>query len=282
MLAIIKAFRLGKVLSILLGVLTTSIYAFGTVTYLQDRAIQLRVGLGLISIFLLTCAGYLMNDYYDIKSDSINRPQRIPLKELVSEKNIKRLFIGFFLIGLISALWVNLKFFSLIILDLAILVFYNVYSKRLYLFKAVIVSLLVVSIYPLSLALTSGGYPSLRRDSLFVFPIWLFLIILAYEIVEDIVGMQGDKEEGGNTLPIVIGGKKARNRAIFIALLSTPIAFFPYFKGMCGVVYLIGALLTLPIFIGSMFFKEKTLSIGLLFYVRTITFFSLVDIVLVK
>ncbi len=183
MLAIIKAFRLGKVLSILLGVLTISIYAFGTVSYLQDRVIQLRVGLGLISIFLLTCAGYLMNDYYDIKNDSINRPQRIPLKELISEKNIKRLFIGFFLVGLIAALWVNLKFFSIIILDLVILVFYNVYSKRLSLFKAVIVSLLVVSIYPLSLALTSGGYPSLRRDSLFIFPMWLFLIILAYEIV---------------------------------------------------------------------------------------------------
>jgi 4-hydroxybenzoate polyprenyltransferase len=115
-----------------------------------------------------------------------------------------------------------------------------------------------------------------------IFPIWLFLIILAYEIVEDIVGMQGDKEEGGNTLPIVIGAKKARNLAILIALISTPIAFIPYFKGMCAIVYLIGALVSLPIFIGSMFFKEKTLSIGLLFYVRAITFFSLVDIVLVK
>ncbi len=282
MLAIIKAFRLGKVLSILLGVLTISIYAFGTVSYLQDRAIQLRMGLGLISVFLLTSAGYLMNDYYDIKSDAINRPKRIPLRKLLSENNLKMLFIGFFLAGLISALFVNSKFFSIIILDLAILVFYNLYSKRLYLLKAVVVSLLVVSIYPLSLALVSGGYASLRRDSLFIFPVWLFLIILAYEIVEDIVGMQGDKEGGGNTLPIVIGAKKARNLAIFIALISTPIAFFPYFKGMCGVVYLIGALLTLPIFIGSMFFKEKVLSAGLLFYVRAIAFFSLVDIILVK
>jgi 4-hydroxybenzoate polyprenyltransferase len=94
--------------------------------------------------------------------------------------------------------------------------------------------------------------------------------------------MQGDKEEGGNTLPIVIGAKKARNLAVLIALISTPIAFIPYFKGMCAIVYLIGALVSLPIFIGSMFFKEKTLSIGLLFFVRAITFFSLVDIVLVK
>jgi 4-hydroxybenzoate polyprenyltransferase len=282
MLAILKTFRLGKVLSILLGVLTISIYAFGSIGYLHDRATQLRVSLGLISIFFLTCAGYLMNDYYDIESDTINRPQRIPLKKLISEKNIKGLFISFFLVGLVVALFVNLNFFSIIILDLAILVFYNLYSKRLYLLKNVIVSLVVVSIYPLSFALTAGGLPSLRRDSLFIFPIWLFLIILAYEIVEDIVGMQGDKEEGGNTLPIMIGAKKAKNLAILIALLSTPIAFIPYFKGMCGTVYLIGALLTLPIFIGSMFFKEKTVSIGLLLYVRAITFFSLVDIILIK
>lgn len=282
MLAILKAFRLGKVLSILLGVLTISIYAFGSIDYLYERATQLRVSLGLISIFFLTCAGYLMNDYCDIKSDTINRPQRIPLKKLISEKNTKGLFISFFLVGLIVALFVNLNFFNIIILDLVILVFYNLYSKRLYLLKNLIVSLIVVSIYPLSFALTSGGVPSLRRDSLFIFPIWLFLIILAYEIVEDIVGMQGDKEKGGNTLPIMIGAKKARNLAILIALLSTPIAFIPYFKGMCGTIYLMGALLTLPIFIGSMFFKEKIVSMGLLFYIRAITFFSLVDIILIK
>lgn len=282
MFDLLRILRLGKALSILLGVFTISIYALGSVELLQNTANLSNLTWGLISLFFLMSAGYLMNDYCDLKYDLVNKPWKVIVPKVLAEKSIRLLFVIFFLVGLIAALFVNLWFFSIIIVDILVLVLYNLFSKRLFYLKSVVVSLLVISIYPLSFAITSGGVPSLRKDSLFIFPIWLFFMILAYELVEDILDIKGDEAGGGNTIPIKIGPKKTRSLAIIFALLSTPIAFVPFYYGMCGKVYFFGALLSLPLFVGSMFFKEIVLSKGLLFYVRAITLSSLVDIILVK
>lgn len=282
MVNLLKTFRLGKVLSILLGVFTISIYALGSVELLQDVSNLSNLIWGLVSLFFIVSAGYFMNDYCDLKYDLVNRPWKAMISKARAEKNVKLLFVTFFFIGLLAALLVNLWFFLIIVADLIVLVLYNLFSKKLFYLKGAVVSLLVVSIYPLSFAITSGGISSLRRDALFIFPIWLFFMILAYELVEDILDIKGDKAGGGSTIPIKIGSKRTRRLAIVIALLATPIAFVPFYYGMCGKVYLIGALLSLPLFVGSMFFKELILSKGLLFYVRAITVSSLVDIILLK
>src|SRR3989338_1143799 len=114
-------------------------------------------------------------------------------------------------------------------------------------FKSIIVALLVVSIYPLAFAITAGGNPSLRRDSLFIFPIWLFFATLAYEIIQDSIDIRGDSEGGAKTLPMIIGAKKARNLATGCVILAIPVSFIPFYYGMCGKVYLIGALISLSV-----------------------------------
>jgi len=43
--------------------------------YLFDPILILIV----ISTLFVAAAGYIINDYYDIKSDYLNRPQRVPL-----------------------------------------------------------------------------------------------------------------------------------------------------------------------------------------------------------
>lgn len=282
MINVLRTFRLGKVLSILLGVFTISVYALGSIDLLKDAVNLSNLVWALISLFFLVTAGYLMNDYCDSKYDLVNKPWKALIGKEFTEKKMKLIFLVFFSIGLMAALFVNIWFFLLILIDLAVLVLYNLFSKRLFYLKSAIVSLLVVSIYPLSFAITSGGIPSLRRESLFIFPIWLFFMIVAYELVEDILDIEGDKLGGGNTIPIKFGSRKTRSLAIIFSLVSVPIAFIPFYYGMCGKVYLIGALITLPLLIGSMFFKEAVFSKGLLFYVRAVTLSSLVDIIVVK
>lgn len=282
MFNLLKIFRLGKVLSILFGVFTISVYALGSVELLKDTAILSNLAWGLVSLFFLVTAGYLMNDYCDLRYDLVNKPWKLSIGKRFTKKNIRLLFLIFFSIGLMAALLVNLWFFLLVIADLMILVLYNFFSKRLFYLKNIVVALLVVSIYPLSLIITSGGVPSLRRESLFIFPVWLFFMIVAYELVEDILDIKGDKLGGGNTIPIKFGSKKTRSLAIMLGLLSTPIVFIPFYYGMCGKIYFVGVLISLPLFIGSMFFKERVFSKGLLFYVGAVMLSSFVDIVVVK
>lgn len=282
MFRILKVFRLGKVFSILLGVFTISLYAYGSIDFLHDQTNVLKMTFALTSLFFLLCAGYLMNDYCDLEYDLINKPQNIYVTKVISKKNAKRISLILFLTGLITAAGVNFYFFSIIILDMVILAFYNLYSKKLSVLKSLIVTSLIISIYPLSFALTSGGNPSLHRDSLFIFPVWLFFVVMSYELSQDILDIKGDKAKGGNTLPIVIGIKKTRDLATISALISVPIVFLPFYYGMCGKMYLIGTLIALTVFVGSLFFKEIIFSKGLLFYIRAITISSLIDIIVLK
>lgn len=282
MVKILRIFRLGKVFSILLGVFTISVYAYGSFEFLQNGANIMSMMIGLASLFFLICAGYLMNDYCDLAYDLINRPQTVLITKVITKENAKQISFIIFGIGIILALLVNVWFFLLIILDTTILVLYNLYSKRLFYIKNVVISLLVVSIYPLSIALTSGGNPSLRRDSLFIFPVWLFLIVMSYEFSQDILDVEGDSVKGGNTLPTVIGVKKTRTMATVLAVFSIPIVFIPFYYGMCGKAYLMGVLMTLPVFVVSIFSKEARFSKGSLFFIRAITISSLIDIIILK
>lgn len=277
--ALLKSFRIIKVLAILFGVFTISIYACGSLASLQDKNNWFNLICGLISLFFLVSAGYLMNNYCDLKYDSANNPSDTAISKLIEPKTIRIIFIIFFIIGPIVALLVGIWFFLIIMADLIVLVFYNIFSKKLSYLKDIIIALLVISIYPLSFAITSGGMLSLRRDSLFIFPAWLFLMILAYELVEDILDIKGDQAGGGSTIPIKIGAKKTRTLAVIAALVSVPIAFIPFYYGMCGKSYFAGALISLPLLIGSMFLSDSVFSKGMLFYVMAITASSFFDII---
>ncbi|MGA1796354.1 MAG: UbiA family prenyltransferase [bacterium] len=278
MFRILKVFRLGKAFSILLGVFTISLYAYGSFDVLRDSAVSLTIALGIASLFLLICAGYMMNDCCDLGYDIINNPRRVLINSAISKRGAQWMYRMLFLMGLLIAAIVNAWFFGLIMLDTLAVYFYNLYSKRLAYIKDILVSLLVVSIYPLSFALTSGGTPSPRRDSLFIFPIWLFLMVMSYELSQDILDIHGDRSGGGNTLPSLIGIIETRRLATILALVSIPIACAPFCLGMCGMVYLIGFVITLPVFVVSLFFSDRLFSHGVLFFIRAITLASLIDL----
>ncbi|MFH1260061.1 MAG: UbiA family prenyltransferase [Elusimicrobiota bacterium] len=278
----VDSLRLGKIFSILLGIITISLYSYGSVHSLTVESILLNLIISLASLFFLLSAGYLMNDYCDIQYDLINKPEKVYLTRFVSRKLARYISGIFFVVGLLIAAAVNRYFFIWYIFDTLGLIFYNLQGKKFYYLKSVLVSLLVVSIYPLSLALTSNGFDSPRRDSLLIFPFWLFLTIFAFELMQDIKDFAGDQMYQAKTLPVKIGIFKTRNLATISALAAIPVAFLPYYFGQCGGIYLWGYLLVTPILIGTMFLNNKIFSCGLFFSILGITVASLFDIMVIK
>ncbi|MGA1825101.1 MAG: UbiA family prenyltransferase [bacterium] len=279
MVEILKIFRLDKVFSILFGVFTISVYSYGSVSFLKNPSHALNLTVSLFSLLFLMSGGYAMNDYCDYEYDLINHPQTLLVNRILSRKKIKFIFLILFVLGLILALNVNRYFFMMIVFNTLMLLFYNLFSKRLYYFKSIIIAFIVVTIYPLSIALTLGGNPSLRRDSLSIFPFWLFCIIISYELSQDIIDIKGDIKGGGRTLPMKIGVKNTKYLATLFGLLSIPIVLIPYFHHMCGIVYFTGLVITLPFYVISIFSEEKKFSTGSLWFVRIVTLISFIDII---
>lgn len=270
---------LGKIFSILSGIFIISAYARGPAGGLLSGP-QLTVFLkGGVSLFFILSAGYLMNDLCDLEYDGVNRPgagfaARLPRGPAVAA--VAALFAA----GLVTALFVNWWFAAVALPLIAALALYNLYSKRLGVFKEAAISLIVVSIYPLSLALTSGGAPSPRRDSLYIFPVWFFLEIMAYEIMRDVIDLPGDRAGRGSTLPLRIGPARARRLAAGLALAGIPVSLLPYLLGMCGPVYLGGAIAAAGCLAAGLFMKDSVLSKLIFANILLVAFSSLADLYL--
>lgn len=270
--------KFGKIFSILAGVLTISAYACGSVGALLSPPLLPAFLRGFTSLFFILCAGYLMNDLCDAEYDRFNRPGNAVIGKRLPARFAGRAVTALFAAGIVCAFFVN-PWFPAVILPLsAALALYNLYSKRLGIFKEAAISLIVVSIYPLSLTLTSGGNSSPRRDSLYIFPLWFFLNIMAYEIMRDVIDSPGDRAGRGTTLPLEIGEVKARRAAVLLALAGIPVSLLPYLLGMCGPVYLGGAAAAALLLAAGTAMRSSGLSAALFINILLVAFSSLADL----
>src|SRR6185437_4451727 len=177
------------------------------------------------SSVLIAAAGYIINDYFDLNIDRVNKPKR-----LVVDRIIKRrwtilwhwILSG---LGLLLSLYVSWRLRNPLIalanLSCVILLyFYSTTFKRKLLIGNVIISLLtawvILVLYVAEFRLTALGdaHYQLLFSSLFKFAIvyssFAFLLSLIREVVKDIEDMDGDMKYGCRTMPIVWGVNVAK------------------------------------------------------------------------
>ncbi len=190
-----------------------------------------------LSIILITAAGYIVNDIYDIKADEINKQHKVFIGVLISKKTAWISyylfnFIGLVLGGYLSLLFNNLFGFCIFIISPILLFFYSTHMKRLLFVGNIIVSLLIalsVLIIPVfelnstTIHLKDSFLNSLNLAK----PFWIvvsysffaFLATLIREIIKDIEDVDGDLKLNAKTLPIVIGRKRASRVAFFFSAI---------------------------------------------------------------
>lgn len=195
-----------------------------------------------LATVLITAAGYMINDYYDVKIDYVNRPH-----EVIVGKGIKRrvaLFLhsllNFTAIGLgylVSPKIAVINFFAAFLLW-----FYSNQLKR----EPFIGNLTVAFLTGFSVYLIAFYY---QKSELLVltYAIFAFFLNLIREIIKDIEDRQGDRKHGCRTLPIVIGFRKTKQVIFLIACgfvcsilivifkINLPIVFI-YF-GLLGIAF---------------------------------------------
>jgi 4-hydroxybenzoate polyprenyltransferase len=177
---------------------------------LQDYRLYLLV----LSTVIITAAGYMINDYYDVKIDYVNRP-----REVVVGKGIKRRVVIFlhtlFNFSAIGLGWLVSPRVALINFTAAFLLW--LYSNRLKR-EPFIGNLTVAFLTGLSVYLVAYYY---QKNELLVltYAIFAFFLNLIREIIKDIEDRPGDRKHGCRTLPIVIGFRKTK-QVIFVIAIS--------------------------------------------------------------
>ena len=208
-----------------------------------------RFGLLVLSTLCVGAAGYIINDYYDVKIDAINRPGRLVVGRVVNRRRamLAHLLLSGLGVGIAGVLSPLL---GLVTLGSAALLWgYSVRFKRM----ALVGNL---SIAMLTAALVLLPELQLRTDSnkVWVYALAAFLLTVVREIVKDIEDMRGDAQHDCRTLPIVWGVARTKWVAGFflicLMLLVAGAGFEalrngPLWLGLWLVVLVLGPLLAL-------------------------------------
>ncbi|HEX8351093.1 MAG TPA: geranylgeranylglycerol-phosphate geranylgeranyltransferase [Hymenobacter sp.] len=175
--------------------------------------LEARFGLLLLAALCVAAAGYIINDYYDVKIDAINRPDRLVVGRMVNRRQaiLAHLLLsgeGIVVAGALSPL------LGLVNLGSALLLWgYSARFKRLPLVGNLSIALLTAALVLLpELQLRTG------QSTVWVYALAAFLLTTVREIIKDVEDMRGDAQHDCRTLPIVWGIVRTKIMAGFFLL----------------------------------------------------------------
>ena len=186
-------------------------------------------------VFLVTGAGNAINDYFDIDIDRINKPERPIPSGKIGLSTALYFSLVLFASGTLLAANINMACAAIALFNSLLLIYYAHTLKRTALFGNMAVGYLTGSTF------LFGGAVFIERggvNGVFVLFLLATLATIAREIVKDIEDMEGDREDGARTLPILIGAKNAAYLASGIGLVAVMASPLPYLQSLMSMRYL--------------------------------------------
>ncbi|MHC1738098.1 MAG: geranylgeranylglycerol-phosphate geranylgeranyltransferase [Ignavibacteriaceae bacterium] len=160
---------------------------------------------------LAGAAGNVINDYYDIETDKINKPERVLPSGDLTDKGTLFLYMIMVLLSLDLALWAGWQSFLIVFISTGIIFFYSYKLKRVPLLGNIVVSFMT------GMAFIYGAIVAGNIMGGIIPAAFAFLINFIREIVKDIEDIEGDEKAGIRTFPIIRGVKPAI-RIVFITV----------------------------------------------------------------
>jgi geranylgeranylglycerol-phosphate geranylgeranyltransferase len=189
-----------------------------------------------VVVFLVTGAGNTINDYYDIEIDRINKPERPLPSGRIGKSKALYLSILLFTTGTLIAFFINHICGIIALFNSLLLIYYAAKLKRTLLLGNLSVGYLTGSTFLFGGAVfyNTGGI-----KAVFILFLLATLATVAREIVKDIEDIQGDKQDGANTLAITIGSEKASFMASAIGFIAVIASLLPYLQSLLNIRYLL-------------------------------------------
>ncbi len=236
-----------------------------------------------ISTLCIAGAGNIINDYFDVKADKINRPDKLIVTKYITKR--KAIIwhwilngIGFLIACHLSIFYHTFWYVFIHLISINALWLYSVYFKR----KFVIGNVLIASLTSLVVLLSGFHFyhvcsydlhPILEAkisipqsldhaiiywknlfldagNFIFLLCFFAFVLNLGREIVKDMEDVEGDKLLKAKTIPIVLGATSAKWIAILI-LSSVPIFYVSFLSLTIKDHHLVHLIATLPVFTAS-------------------------------
>ena len=230
-------------LNLLIILVTMYIFKLGLINlFIQNPALNnFNYFLFVSATILITAAGYIINDIYDVKTDSVN-DKKLIIGKNISKKSALNWYYILNLLSIIIIVYVSyfigkITLALIFILTIIMLWFYSKSLKSTFLLGNLLVSgiiaLSITNIYFFDILPVYNLNPSseIILKIIIVFSLFAFITNLKREIIKDVLDINGDRSIDANTLPIKLGVKSTKKIIIFLnTVLILIISFWQYFQ----------------------------------------------------
>lgn len=163
-----------------------------------------------VSTVLVAAAGYIINDYFDVKIDQVNKPEEVIIGRFIRRRHAMFAHQILNVSAAVISFTVSFKVFVVNVIAMTVLWFYASIFKK----KPFIGNFLVAGLTASSLVVMAVYYT--ENDLLInIYAVFAFGITLIREIIKDIEDTRGDKKFGSATLPIIWGIRKTKYLLFF-------------------------------------------------------------------
>lgn len=189
--------------------------------------------LGFLTGFFISSFSMVVNDYYDIEVDKVNRPDRPLPSGAISPNSAIKLALILLSIGIASSMLISLNNFVIASVFAFLAWFYNFWGKRRGFIGNIMVAVSV------SIPYIYGGMAVGSADKPLL--IWLtltsFLAATGREVIKTICDIKGDELRGVRSIARVHGLRFSSILGAMMFFMAMVSSWIPFITGIVGIVY---------------------------------------------
>jgi len=227
-----------------LSITAISIYVAGFLAsdnFVNDLS---SISFAALAGIIITAAGNIINDMYDLEIDKINRPDRILPAGLLTTSEAKIVFFILIAVAFIIGSLINLCCFLIIIFSAIIIFLYSYKLKRILFLGNFTVAFMT------GLAFIFGGAVVNNASNGIIPAFFAFFINFTREIVKDIEDIEGDSYGKFYTLPMVIGIERSLKFINLLIITLMILTTLPFILKVYSIEYfLIIMIIVNPVFV---------------------------------
>lgn len=242
MLPFFRLIRIVNMLIIIITMLGVVDYCVkGPITFSEHANFWILI----FTTLLIAAGGNIINDYFDLRADRINRPQSVVIGKYIKRRWAIVLHWLFNFLGILGGIYFLWKFgeWGILLIHFittGVLWWYSVWLKKIPLIGNLVIASLIVLVILMTLYYLTFGFSNFpynqydenfgtlylyRLQVIYWFAVIGFTLNIAREIVKDTEDIKGDEAIHAKTIPMIIGTPLTL-RLVGLIMLIYPVIFF--------------------------------------------------------
>jgi len=212
---ILKISRVSNLVIIGFTQFLTAVFLIGDPANWKAFIFDLGLALTIISTLFISSAGYIINDYYDLKIDLINRPDKVVVGTNLKRRAAMFYHVLFNFIGIFLGILAWWKIGAIHVSTSFLLWLYSNSLKRM----PLVGNLLIGFLTGISILIIGVLYHDVNALIL-SYSLFAASIMVIREMIKDMEDMKGEKKHGIRSLPLLLGIRKTKHILYIICAVS--------------------------------------------------------------